>query len=186
MMRAVHNRLGDPNSGNGYGTLKPKSSGVDYATQETYPYHEKREPILDISDEDEDLADQILRKIDMSTVAKGPTTGRTDRSTFTKNRLDLSENADVDIMNGIVPFPFSKIYGKFGGPSVGGFSTMKAYTTRPGKNLKSTTRGWSQVQNFDPIGDEIRIENIHDMIDPSIRSIAKNNLMIKLAQEDSE
>lgn len=186
MMKVVHNRLGDPNTGGGYGTIKPKSAGVDYATQSIYPYHEKRDPIFVDEDEDE-MFDDIMRKTDMSSLAKPATTGRTDRGTFTKMRLDLMESIEDDrTMDGIVPFPFSSLYKNFSGPAVGGFVPWKIYTTSPGRSFKATTRGWSQAQDYNPVGDKITMTNIGDMIDPGTRSLAKANLMIKLSKEDSE
>ena len=189
MMRVVHNPLGDPNTGGGYGTIKPKSSGVDYTTQSTYPYHEKRDTVI-ADEDDDDLFDDIMRKTDMSTLPRAATTGRTDRSTFTKMRLDLMEALDAPEddreMSGIVPFPFSSLYKKFSGPAVGGFVPWKIYTTSPGKSFMATTRGWSQAQDYNPVGDKITMNNIGDMIDPGIRSMAKANLMIKMSREDSE
>ena len=186
MMKVVHNRLGDPNTGGGYGTITPKSSGLDYTTQSTYPYHEKRTPIEEFSEEDEEISDKVMKKTAMSSIARGATTGRTDRSTFTKMRLDLMEEADSGIMTGIVPFPFSHLYKRFSGPALGGFSTAKAYTTGPGKNLKSTDHGWSKSPTFNPVGDKLEMTNIRDMIDPGIRSLVKANLMLKMPIEDSE
>ena len=186
MMRVTHNPIGDPNTGHGYGTTRTKSAGKSYPAQDTYPYHTKMAPIYDFTEDDEHLADLILSKIDNSTQARSATTGRTDRNTFAKARLYLEENFEIHADPGIVPFPFQSLYGKFTGPAVGGFRTDKAYTTRPGKNLKSTKRGWSMSQRFDPIGDKIGIHNIDDMIDPAMRSLAKANLMIKLSLEDSE
>ena len=124
MMRVVHNRLGDANSGGGYGKITPNSSGLDYSTQSTYPYHEKRTPIEEFSEEDEEISDKIMNKTAMSSLARPATTGRTDRSTFTKMRLDLMEEVDQGIMSGMVPFPFSHLYKKFTGPAAGGFSTV--------------------------------------------------------------
>lgn len=186
MMRSVHNPLGDANTGGGYGLIKAKSSGMDYTSQATYPYHVKSEPVFDFTDEDEEVSQKILNKIDYSTRAKGATTGRTDRSSFTKMRLDLEESIINEETNGMVPFPFSQVYRHFSGPAIGGARTDKSYTTRPGKNLKSTTRGWSKSPTFNPAGDKIEMHNILDMIDPGIRSLAKANLMIKMSREDSE
>jgi len=186
MMRAVHNPLGDANSGGGYGIIKTKSSGMSYPSQTTYPYHVKSEPIFDFSDEDEEISQKILNKIDYSTRAKGSSPGRTDRSSFTKMRLDLEESIMNEVMNGITPFPFTQAYSHFSGPAIGGASSNKAYTTRPGKNLKSTTRGWSKSPTFNPAGDKLEMHNMLDMIDPGIRALAKANLMIKMSREDSE
>ena len=187
MMRVTHNPVGDRNTGAGYGTTKTKSSGMVYPTQATYPYHEKREPIFDFDEDDKMQADLVLSKIDGSTQARSATTGRTDRGTLVKGRFYLQESMkDDDIMDGMIPYPFTTLYRHFSGPAVGGFRTDKAYTTRPGKNLKSTVRGWSQAQNFNPVGDKLEIHNLQDLTDPSIRSLAKANLMIKLAKEDSE
>jgi hypothetical protein len=186
MMKVVHNRLGDPNTGGGYGTIAPKASGKNYTTQSVYPYHEKRDPIEEFSEEDEEMSDAIMRKTAMSSLARGATTGRTDRGTFTKMRLDLMEAAESEIMSGMVPFPFSHLYKKFSGPLAGGFSTAKSYTTGPGKNLKSTDRGWSKSPTINPVGDKIEMRNIGDMIDPGIRSLVKANLMLKMPLEDSE
>jgi len=186
MMRVVHNPLGDANAGHGYGTTVAKSSGKDYTTQGTYPYHEKRDEIEDFSEADEEMFDKIMKKTDMSSLAKGATTGRTDRGTFTKMRLDITEGADTGIMSGMVPFPFSHLYKRFDGPAQGGFSSMQAYKTGPGKSLNATDRGWAKSPTDNPIGDKIRINNISDMIDPGIRSLVKANLMIKMPLEDSE
>lgn len=186
MMRVVHNRLGDPNTGGGYGIIKPKSAGVDYTTQSIYPYHEKSNSVL-VDDEDDEMFDDIMRKTDMSSLAKPATTGRTDRGTFTKMRLDMMESVEDDrAMDGITPFPFSSLYKKFSGPAVGGFVPWKIYTTSPGKSFMATSRGWSQAPDYNPVGDKLTMHNIGDMIDPGIRSLAKANLMIKLSKEDSE
>jgi hypothetical protein len=186
MMRVTHNPIGDPNTGRGYGSTRAGAPSRSYPAQDTYPYHTKMDPIPEPSDEDEHLADLVLSKIDSSTRARTATTGRTDRNTLTKGRFYLEENFEVHADTGIVPFPFQALYGHFSGPAVGGFRTDKAYTTRPGKNLKSTTRGWSMSPRFDPVGDKIGIHNIGDLIDPAMRSLAKSNLMIKLSLEDSE
>lgn len=187
MMRAVHNRLGDTNSGAGYGIATTKSSGMAYPAPTTYPYDEPQTEINDFDEDDEALFNKVAKKIDMSNIAKSSTTGRTDRSSFTKMRLDLMENiADNDAMTGITPFPFSTIYGHFTGPAVGGVKTNYAFRVGPGKDLLGTTRGWAQAQDFNPAGDKISIRNIDDMIDPAIRSLAKSNLMIKMSREDSE
>jgi len=187
MFKVVHNRLGDANSGAGYGTTVAKSSGISYPAQSTYPYYEKSEDVDDVEFDYDDMFDDISRKIGLSNIAKGATSGRTDRSSFTKMRLDLMESSeDTHIMQGMVPFPFSQIYGKFTGPAMGGFKTNAAYTTAPGKNLKSTIRGWSQAQNYDPLGDKIEMRHINDLIDPSMRSLAKANLMIKLSSQESD
>jgi hypothetical protein len=185
MMKAVHNRLGDPHTGGGYGTTKAKSSGLDYKTQDVYPYHEKQDELEDFDLDDEELFDKIAKRIDLSNIAKPATTGRTDRGTFTKMRLDLMEDAsDTKIMTGMVPFPFSSLYEKFDGPALGGFSTNQAYKTGPGRNSFGTVRGWSQAPDTNPVGDKLTMFNIHDMIDPGVRSLAKSNLMIKIAQQD--
>lgn len=187
MMKVVHNRLGDANVGGGYGTTKAKTSGKDYKTQDTYPYHDSQEDLTDFDEEDQAMFNKIANKIDMSNIAKAATTGRTDRSSFTKMRLDLMEDAsDTHIMSGMVPFPFTTLYKKFDGPALGGFSTNQAYKTGPGKNSYGTVRGWSQAPDTNPVGDKLTMTNIHDMIDPSVRSIAKSNLMIKIAQQDSD
>lgn len=186
MIRVTHNPIGDPNTGNGYGTIRTKAAGKSYPAQDTYPYHEKMDTILDFTDEDEIMSNLVLNKIDNSTQARSATTGRTDRGTLVKGRFYLEENFDMISDLGIVPFPFQDLYGKFSGPAVGGFRTDKSYTTRPGKNLKSTTRGWSKSPTFNPVGDKIEIHNIDDLIDPGIRSLAKSNLMIRLNREDSE
>jgi len=186
MIRLTHNPIGDPNTGRGYGSIKPGPASRNYPAQDTYPYHTKREPIRDCGEEDAQLADLISNRLDGSTSARTATTGRTDRNTFSKARLYLESQLGIEASDGIVPFPFQALYGHFTGPAVGGFRTDKAYTTRPGKNLKSTKRGWSMSQIFDPIGDKIEIHNIGDMIDPAMRSLAKANLMIKLSLEDSE
>lgn len=186
MMRLTHNPIGDSNTGQGYGTTRTKSAGKSYPAQDTYPYHVKMDPIYEFTDEDEHMSDMILNKIDNSTQARTATTGRTDRNTFAKARFYLEESFEMVADTGIVPFPFQSLYGNFTGPAVGGFRTDKSYTTRPGKNLKSTTRGWSMSQKFDPVGDKIGIQNLRDMIDPAMRSLAKSNLMIKLSLEDSE
>jgi hypothetical protein len=187
MMRVVHNRLGDTNSGAGYGIATTKSSGMSYPAPTTYPYDEPQAELASFDEDDEDLFNQIARKIDMSNIAKSSAPGRTDRSSFTKMRLDLMENdSDSDIMNGIAPFPFSKTYKKFSGPAVGGSTTSFAYRVAPGKDYFGSTRGWAQAPDFNPAGDKIGIRNIDDMIDPAIRSLAKSNLMIKMSREDSE
>lgn len=187
MMRVVHNRLGDTNSGAGYGIATTKSSGMAYPAPATYPYDEPQPEIEDFDEDDEQLFNQISRKIDLSNIAKSSAPGRTDRSSFTKMRLDLMENiADNDIMSGISPFPFSTIYGHFSGPAAGGTKSNFAFRVAPGKDLLGTTRGWAQAPDFNPAGDKIGIRNIDDMIDPAIRSLAKSNLMIKMSREDSE
>jgi len=186
MMRVVHNRLGDANSGAGYGTTKTKSSGQSYPAPSTYPYD-----VVDnqhVDEEDPELADAILKKTGMSSTARAPAQWRNDRSSLTKVRLDLFESYlhEIDIKQGISPFPFSTLYKKFDGPAAGGSTTNFAYRTGPGKMLNATTRGWSQAQDFDPIGDKIRINDIFDTIDPDKRSLLKANLMIKMSQKDDK
>ena len=187
MMRVVHNRLGDANAGAGYGTTKTKSSGQSYPAPSSYPY-DVVDKNVDLEDEDPDLVDAVLRKTDMSSIARGPAQHRNDRSSFTKMRLDLFENylLETEIKQGISPFPFSTLYKHFDGPAAGGFKTNFAYRTGPGKMLNATTRGWSQSQDFDPIGDKIRINDIFDTIDPDKRSLVKTNLMIKMSQKDDK
>ncbi len=186
-MRVVHNRLGDANAGAGYGTTKTKSSGQSYPAPSTYPY-DVVDDKDDVFAEDPELFDAVLKKTGMSSIARGPAQYRNDRSSLTKMRLDLFENLiqELEIKQGISPFPFSTLYKKFDGPAAGGFKTNYAYTTRPGKMFKATTRGWSQAQDFDPIGDKIRINDIFDSIDPAKRSLLKANLMIKMSQKDDK
>ena len=187
MMRTVFNSWGDRNTGAGYGTTKAKFSGKDYPAPSTYPYDEPVEALLDYTDEDEETFGDIAQKIDMSNIAKQATTGRTDRGSFTKMRLDLAEAVnDSNIMTGMVPFPFSSLYKKFSGPAAGGVSSASVYKTGPGHNKFGTVRGWSQAPNTNVVGDMLTITNLHDMIDPGIRSIAKSNLMIKIAQQESD
>lgn len=187
MMRTVFNPSGDRNTGGGYGTTKAKFSGRDYPAPSTYPYDEPVEELDDFSEEDEAAFDAISKKIDLSNIAKSSTTGRTDRGSFTKMRLDLMEGSeDSHIMSGMVPFPFSKLYKKFSGPAAGGSSNMMGYKTGPGKNSFGSVRGWSQAPDTNVVGDKLSIRNIHDMIDPGIRSVAKSNLMIKIAQQESD
>lgn len=188
MFKVVHNRLGDANSGAGYGTTKTKFSGKSYPAPATYPY-DVVEKDNDIFDEIEsEISGKVLVKTGMSSIAKDASQGRYDRSSFTKGRLDLAENLseETTIKQGISPFPFSTLYKNFDGPAVGGFKTNFAYRTGPGRSLNATTRGWSQAPDFNPIGDKIRIEDIFDSIDPDKRTLAKANLMIKLAQKDEE
>ena len=187
MMRTVFNPSGDRNTGAGYGTTKAKFSGKDYPAPSTYPYDEPVEELFDFTDEDAESFDAIAKKIDMSNIAKQATTGRTDRGSFTKMRLDLAEAVnDSNIMTGMVPFPFSSLYKKFSGPAAGGVSSASVYKTGPGHNKFGTVRGWSQAPNTNVVGDMLTITNLHDMIDPGIRSIAKSNLMIKIAQQESD
>lgn len=187
MMRVVHNRLGDANVGAGYGTTKTKSSGQSYPAPSTYPYDVVDEKEYNF-DEDPETIDAILKKTGMSSVARGPAQWRNDRSSLTKVRLDLFESYlhEMEIKQGISPFPFSTLYKNFDGPATGGFKTNFAYRTGPGKMLKGTSRGWSQAQDFDPIGDKIRINDIFDTIDPDKRSLLKANLMIKMSQKDDK
>ena len=186
-MRVVHNRSGDANSGAGYGTTKTKSSGQSYPAPSTYPY-DVVDDKDDVPAEDPELFNAVLKKTGMSSIARGPAQHRNDRSSLTKVRLDLFENLiqELEIKQGISPFPFSTLYKNFDGPAAGGFTTNYAYTTGPGKMLKATKRGWSQAQDFDPIGDKIRINDIFDSIDPDKRSLLKANLMIRMSQKDDK
>lgn len=177
----------DANIGAGYGTIRNTQVGKDYTTQSIYPYHEKLSMLSDYDSEDEDTFEKIAKKIDMSNIAKPATTGRTDRSTFTKMRLDIHEATDtLSAMQGMVPFPFSKLYKKFSGPPMGGFRTDAAYTTGPGRSLRGTTHGWSKAPDaVNDDGSEFSIYHINDMIDPALKAIVKTNLTIKNNQKKS-
>lgn len=176
----------DANAGGGYGTIVNKAAGKNYFTQSTYPYHEKLSILDDFDSEDEDTFEKVARKIDMSNIAKPSAPGRTDRSTFTKMRLDIHESVDtLNAMQGMVPFPFSKLYKKFSGPPMGGFSTATSYTTGPGRSLRGTTHGWSKAPDDHTDENSISIYHINDMIDPDMKSIIKSNLTIKKNQKKS-
>lgn len=148
-----------------------------------FPYNvedDNRED-ADISNDELDLKALINGRLGYGNLARTPEPfSRTDRFTFAKNRLDLSESETPGTtLSGLVPFPMRR----FDGPAIGGTSSNPSFTVSPGI-VDLDPRGWS-------MGDvKAKQANVNaplrfvDAVDPDFRESIRKRLKISRINQE--